>query len=120
MELRPALDSRPVPRLTGDRLAAHPAALKTLRRETNGWGWPSDPVEPFLGSLDKDEEPTAHLFRCRICAAHLAYTDLARVPANSHQTPSLRNLVMTPLFLGPPARLAGKRDPGRVSPATPV
>ncbi|WP_369780629.1 CbrC family protein [Streptomyces sp. R33] len=57
-------------------LAAHPDALETLRQETSGWGWPSDQVEHHLGSLDKDDHP-AHLFRCRGCAIHLAYSDLA-------------------------------------------
>ncbi|WP_078869341.1 CbrC family protein [Streptomyces sp. NRRL B-1347] len=46
-------------------------------RESNGWGWPSEQVEHFLGSLDKDGEATAYLFRCRVCAAHLAYADFA-------------------------------------------
>ncbi len=48
-----------------------------LRREANGWGWPSDQVEYFLGSLDKDGEATACPFRCKVCAAPLAYTDFA-------------------------------------------
>lgn len=38
--------------------------------------WPPDEVEDFLGSLDKDDQPTAYLFRCRACATHLAYADL--------------------------------------------
>ncbi|MGW8333016.1 CbrC family protein [Streptomyces sp. NPDC055897] len=58
-------------------LAAHPDALEMLRRESHGWGWPSDKVEDFLGSLDKDGEATAYLFRCRVCAVHLAYADFA-------------------------------------------
>lgn len=45
-------------------------------RRTAGAGR-MDQVEHFLGSLDKDGEATAYLFRCRICAAHLAYTDFA-------------------------------------------
>lgn len=48
-----------------------------LRREASGWGRPSVQVEHFLGSLDKDGEATAYLFRCRVCATHLAYSDFA-------------------------------------------
>ncbi|MFF7019974.1 CbrC family protein [Streptomyces klenkii] len=40
-----------------------------------GWGRPSEQVEQYLGSLAKDDRPTAYLFRCRSCAAHLAYSD---------------------------------------------
>uniref|UniRef100_A0AAU2VF84 CbrC family protein n=1 Tax=Streptomyces sp. NBC_00003 TaxID=2903608 RepID=A0AAU2VF84_9ACTN len=58
-------------------LAAHPEVLEMLRQEANGWGWPSEQVEHFLASLDKDGEATAYLFRCQVCAAHLAYTDFA-------------------------------------------
>lgn len=36
----------------------------------NGWGWPPDQVEHFLGSLDKGDQP-AYLFRCRGCVTHL-------------------------------------------------
>lgn len=57
-------------------LAAHPDALETVRQEVNGWGWPSDQVEQFLGSLDRDDQP-AYLFRCRRCGTHLAYSDVA-------------------------------------------
>ncbi|WP_372348378.1 CbrC family protein [Streptomyces sp. KL116D] len=60
-----------------DELTAFPEALDTLRREAIGWGWPSNQVEHFLGSLDKDGERRAHLFRCRVCATHLAYSDFA-------------------------------------------
>ncbi|WP_349253973.1 CbrC family protein [Streptomyces sp. BPTC-684] len=56
-------------------LTAHPEALDMLRREAVSRGWPADQVEHFLGSPDEDGEATAYLFRCRICAAHLAYTD---------------------------------------------
>lgn len=56
-------------------LAAHPDALAMLAQEVRGWGWPPDRAEEFLGALDKDGQPTAYLFRCRLCAAHLAYAD---------------------------------------------
>ncbi|MCQ4211286.1 CbrC family protein [Streptomyces longispororuber] len=58
-------------------LAVFPEALDMLRREASGWGRPSVQVEHFLGSLDKDGEATAYLFRCRVCATHLAYSDFA-------------------------------------------
>ncbi|MEU9194523.1 CbrC family protein [Streptomyces hundungensis] len=64
-------------RVGAAELAAYPEALEMLRREANGWGWPSDQVAYFLGSLDKDGEATAYLFRCKVCAAPLAYTDFA-------------------------------------------
>lgn len=54
-------------------LADHPDALAMLAREMDRW--PADQVEEFPGALDKDGQPTAYLFRCRVCAAHLAYAD---------------------------------------------
>ncbi|MCT9108698.1 CbrC family protein [Streptomyces mirabilis] len=56
-------------------LAARPDAIETLRQEADGWGWPPDEVERHLSTLDKDGRPTAYLFRCRVCATHLAYSD---------------------------------------------
>ncbi|MFG2464139.1 CbrC family protein [Streptomyces canus] len=56
-------------------LERHPDALDDLRRRCAEWTWPPDEVEDFLGSLDKDDQPTAYLFRCRLCATHLAYAD---------------------------------------------
>ncbi|MHC5905383.1 CbrC family protein [Streptomyces sp. S6] len=51
-------------------LAAHPD-----RREISYWGWPPDQIDHFLDSLDKAGQPTAYLFRCRVCAIYLAYMD---------------------------------------------
>ncbi|MEU3355203.1 CbrC family protein [Streptomyces sp. NPDC037389] len=56
-------------------LADHPDALESLRQGVSHWGWSADQIDHFLGSLDKDGQPTAYLFRCRTCAAHLAYAD---------------------------------------------
>ncbi|RPF35630.1 uncharacterized protein CbrC (UPF0167 family) [Streptomyces sp. TLI_185] len=56
-------------------LKAFPDAVDDLRRRCAEWGWPPDQVEDFLGSLDKNGQPTAYLFRCRACGAHLAYAD---------------------------------------------
>ncbi|MFE2971272.1 CbrC family protein [Streptomyces sp. NPDC059340] len=33
-------------------------------------------MEHRLGTLDRDGQLTAYLFRCRVCATHLAYSDL--------------------------------------------
>ncbi|WP_327323615.1 CbrC family protein [Streptomyces sp. NBC_01210] len=43
----------------------------------SGWGWPSDQVQHYLSSLDRDGRPTAYLFRCRVCATDLAYSNIA-------------------------------------------
>ena len=51
-------------------LEKHPDAVDYLGRP-----WPDDRFKDFLGSLDKDDQPTAYLFRCRLCATHLAYAD---------------------------------------------
>ncbi|MFE5029246.1 CbrC family protein [Streptomyces sp. NPDC056656] len=56
-------------------LAAFPDAAEVLRSEALAWGWAADEVESHLGALDKDGQPTAYLFRCRTCSAHLAYAD---------------------------------------------
>ncbi|MEU3185387.1 CbrC family protein [Streptomyces sp. NPDC006923] len=56
-------------------LAAHPDALETFRREISYWGWPPDQIDHFLDSLDKAGQPSAYLFRCRVCAIYLAYVD---------------------------------------------
>ncbi|MGW7724060.1 CbrC family protein [Streptomyces canus] len=53
----------------------HPAAVDDLRRRCAEWTWPPDEVENFLASLGKDDQPTTYLFRCRLCATHLAYAD---------------------------------------------
>ncbi|WP_077801901.1 CbrC family protein [Streptomyces sp. JHA26] len=56
-------------------LTGYPDALDSLRQDIDAWGWPDDQVDDFLGSLDSGGQPTAYLFRCRTCAAHLAYAD---------------------------------------------
>jgi uncharacterized protein len=58
-------------------LAAHPDALDHLRREVGSWGWAGHEVEAYLGSLDRDGQPTAYLFRCRVCGTHIAYSDFS-------------------------------------------
>jgi uncharacterized protein CbrC (UPF0167 family) len=50
-------------------------ALEALRHEHDGLGWTSEEVESYLRALDPDGQPTAYLFRCRVCGAHLAYSD---------------------------------------------
>jgi uncharacterized protein len=49
--------------------------MEALRREANGWGRPPADIEHHLGSLTKNGQPTAYLFRCRVCETHLAYAD---------------------------------------------
>lgn len=56
-------------------LADHPDAVEALRQEISRWGWPPTEAEHYLSSLTKDGQPTAYLFRCRVCATHLAYSD---------------------------------------------
>ncbi|WP_203980855.1 CbrC family protein [Planotetraspora silvatica] len=55
-------------------LAAFPDAMEMLRQEASE-GWPTGQVEGFLAALDKDGNPSAYLFRCRKCGAHLAFAD---------------------------------------------
>jgi uncharacterized protein CbrC (UPF0167 family) len=56
-------------------LEAYPDAVGHLRRTCSEWQWSADQIDAFLDSLDKDDQPTAYLFRCRVCATHLAYAD---------------------------------------------
>ncbi|WP_225830477.1 CbrC family protein [Streptomyces sp. NK08204] len=56
-------------------LAAYPDAVGQLRRECAEWAWDAAATEDFLAALDKDGQPTAFLFRCRVCGAHLARAD---------------------------------------------
>ncbi|MFF3334067.1 CbrC family protein [Streptomyces sp. NPDC002888] len=62
-------------RVGAAELADHPDAVEAMRQEMSGWGRPAERTEHYLGALDKDDQPTAYLFRCRVCAAHLAYSD---------------------------------------------
>ncbi len=62
-------------RAGAEELQRYPDAVADLRRRCAEWTWPPEEVEGFLGSLDKDDRPTAYLFRCRVCATHLAYAD---------------------------------------------
>jgi uncharacterized protein CbrC (UPF0167 family) len=34
-----------------------------------------DELEEFVGSLSKDDQPTAYVFRCLHCNRYLAYAD---------------------------------------------
>lgn len=56
-------------------LTAYPDALEMLRQEATSRGWPPEEVNQYLSSLDKDDQPTAYLFRCRVCEKYLAYSD---------------------------------------------
>lgn len=56
-------------------LVGFPDALDVLRLERAGLGWEPSSIDDYLRSLDKDGQPTAYLFRCRVCRTHLAYSD---------------------------------------------
>ncbi|MEU8692471.1 CbrC family protein [Streptomyces sp. NPDC048665] len=58
-------------------LRPYPDALDHLRRECAAWGWADGTAEEFLAALDKDGQPTAYLFRCRVCGTHLARADFS-------------------------------------------
>lgn len=56
-------------------LANFPDALDSLREEGRDLQSPAEQVEQYLALLDKNGQLTAYLFRCQVCAAHLAYSD---------------------------------------------
>jgi uncharacterized protein len=56
-------------------LEVHADALEMLRGENGGFGWPAQQMEEYLDALSADGSPTAYLFRCLHCSAHLAYSD---------------------------------------------
>jgi uncharacterized protein CbrC (UPF0167 family) len=56
-------------------LAGDQGALDSLRQELSEGRWEHADVERFLAALDKDAQPTAYLFACRHCGAHLVYSD---------------------------------------------
>lgn len=56
-------------------LRERPDALEVLRHEHDGLGWSNEQVAKYLMALDRDGQPTAYLFRCRVCGTHLAYSD---------------------------------------------
>lgn len=56
-------------------LEDYPDALEALRRESQSDGWGEQEAADYLGSLTKGGSPTAYLFRCLACRAHLAYSD---------------------------------------------
>ena len=56
-------------------LESYPDARESLRRECEGYGWGPQEVREYLDALAKDGSPTAYLFRCLVCGAHLGYSD---------------------------------------------
>ncbi|MFD7921755.1 CbrC family protein [Streptomyces sp. NPDC059740] len=58
-------------------LRQRPQAWEAVRAELGRGGWSAEQVEQHLGALSKDGQPTAYLFRCRVCDRWLAYTDAA-------------------------------------------
>jgi len=59
-------------------LVAQPDALTALRSQAeDGHELAGAEIEEHLAALSADGEPTAYLFRCRVCGVHLAYSDMA-------------------------------------------
>jgi uncharacterized protein CbrC (UPF0167 family) len=56
-------------------LEGRPDALEVLRHEHDALEWTTEQIEEYLIRLHPDGQPTAYLFRCRVCATHLAYSD---------------------------------------------
>jgi uncharacterized protein CbrC (UPF0167 family) len=58
-------------------LTPYPDALDMLRESHRQLGWAADESEAFLHLLDRDGEPTAYLFQCLRCQAHIASWDIS-------------------------------------------
>ena len=58
-------------------LEPYPDAVEVLRHEHDEDDWRPEEVAEYLAALDKDDQPSAYLFRCRHCGQHLAYSDYA-------------------------------------------
>ncbi|MFG2720604.1 CbrC family protein [Streptomyces sp. NPDC048416] len=59
------------------RTRGSPRAVGDAPSGGGGWGQSAAQVQHVLNSLAAESESSAYLFRCRRCAAHLAYTDFA-------------------------------------------
>ncbi|MDG4780720.1 CbrC family protein [Micromonospora sp. WMMD961] len=57
-------------------LTTYPDALAMVRDSCYQLGWSQQETEAFLPQLDRASEPTAYLFRCLHCGAHLASWDI--------------------------------------------
>lgn len=57
-------------------LEPYPDAVDMLRADHRELGWSPEETEEFLRRLDRDGEPTAYLFQCLHCGAHLASWDI--------------------------------------------
>lgn len=57
-------------------LEPYPDAIDMLRESHRQYGWSPQETEQFLRQLDRAGEPTAYLFRCLHCHAHLASWDM--------------------------------------------
>jgi uncharacterized protein CbrC (UPF0167 family) len=56
-------------------LNAYPEALAMLDNDCRNLGWSREDTDKLLSHLDRATGPTAYLFRCLHCGAHLAYWD---------------------------------------------
>lgn len=52
-----------------------PTALAAVIASVRGYGWPDNEVHEFVDALDRDEQPTAYLFRCLHCDIYRAHCD---------------------------------------------
>ncbi|GGR51122.1 UPF0167 protein [Actinoplanes ianthinogenes] len=59
-----------------DDVLRYPDAVEMLRTSCQELGWSTEQIEDLLRTLDRDGEPTAYLFQCLHCAAHLASWDI--------------------------------------------
>ncbi len=57
-------------------LEPHPDALDMIRADLHRLNWAEREAEEFVRRLDRTGEPTAYLFRCLHCDAHLASWDI--------------------------------------------
>ncbi|WP_433534379.1 CbrC family protein [Micromonospora sp. CA-249363] len=57
-------------------LRAYPDALEMIGEDLHRLGWPADQADEILRRMDRSGEPTAYLFRCLHCDAHLASWDI--------------------------------------------
>ncbi|WP_052745073.1 CbrC family protein [Micromonospora sp. HK10] len=57
-------------------LQSHPDALEMVRGSYHQLGWSGHDTEAFLRQLDRANGPTAYLFQCLHCGAHLASWDI--------------------------------------------
>jgi uncharacterized protein CbrC (UPF0167 family) len=58
-----------------DELAGNERMQAAVADSIREWGWSDAGVRAFMERLDRDQPPTAYVFRCLHCAAYRAYCD---------------------------------------------